>query len=173
MPPRCHCRLLESYFGPLGGHFRPQGVHFWPIKSHLGLQVGQLGPPGKSVWTSEISHRVKGRLLEITERSIGISGGVLWSAKRSFGTFWTLKEITWGSVEVTSSFIVVIWGSWGATWGPREVPRELLHYPSWPQEGELNIKQETSGGDILLIRAEIRAFSCVIFILTPFLNGLS
>ena len=99
--------------------------------------------------------------------------GVLWTAKRSFGTFWTLKEITWGSVEVTSSFIVVIWGSWGATWGPREVPRELLHYPSWPQEEELNIKQETYGGDISLKRAEMRTFSCAIFISTPFLNGLS
>ena len=58
MPPRRHCRLLESYFGPLGGHLRPQGVHFWPIKSYLGQQVGHLGPPGKSVWTSGISLRV-------------------------------------------------------------------------------------------------------------------
>ena len=99
--------------------------------------------------------------------------GVLWTTKRSIGTFWALKEITWGLGHVISSFIVVIWGSWGATWGPREVPRGLLHYPSWPQEEELNIKQETYGGDIPLIRAEMRAFSCVIFILTPFLNGLS
>merc|ERR1711989_152855 len=69
-------------------------------------------------------------------------------------------------------FIIVIWGPWGATWGPRDVRGGLLEYPSRPQEEQLNIKQETYSGDIPLIRAEMRAFSCVIFILTPFLNGL-
>ena len=72
-----------------------------------------------------------------------------------------------------SGAVVVIWGPWGATLGPRDVPRGLLEYPTRPQEEEMNIKQETYDGDIPLIRAKMRAFSCVIFILTPFLNGLS
>ena len=69
--------------------------------------------------------------------------------------------------------MVVIWGPWEATFGPRDVPSGLLVYPSRPKEEELNIKQETYDGDIPLIRAKMRAFSCVIFILMPFLNGLS
>ena len=69
--------------------------------------------------------------------------------------------------------MVVIWGPWEATLGPRDVPSGLLVYPSRSQEEELNMKQETYDGDIPLIRAKMRVFSCVIFILTPFLNGLS
>ena len=74
--------------------------------------------------------------------------------------------------QMISGFMVVIWGSWEATLGPRDFPRGLF-YPTRPQEEEMNIKQETYDGDIPLIRAKMRAFSCVIFILTPFLNGLS
>ena len=69
--------------------------------------------------------------------------------------------------------MVVIWGSWEATLGPRDVPRGLLEYPTRPQEEEMNIKQETYDGDIPLIRAKVRVFSGVIFIFMPFLNGLS
>ena len=69
--------------------------------------------------------------------------------------------------------MVVIWGPWEAILGPRDVPRGLLEYPSRPQEKEMNIKHETFDVDIPFIRAKMRAFSCVIFILMPFLNGLS
>ena len=69
--------------------------------------------------------------------------------------------------------MVVIWGPWEARMGPRDVPRGLLEYPSRPREEELNIKQVIYSCDIPLIIAEMRAFLCVIFILMPFLNGLS
>ena len=35
---------------------------------------------------------------------------------------WNLKEITWGPGEVTSGFMIVIWGL-RVTWSAREVTR--------------------------------------------------
>ena len=151
--------------------------HLWPIKSHLGLQAGHLGPPGKSVWTSGISLRV------ITQGQRQIVENPREVYRNLKGSTSVCKEAIWHFLGFQRDHSGLkgddLWlhrchlGPLGSHLGAQGCPWELLEYPSRPQKEELYIKQETYGGDIPLIRAEMRAFSCVIFILTPFLNGLS